>query len=85
MKKKLIILLLVTGSVCVYFLFSNIIKIVHFVSSPMDFSVKPIFIALGMVVLIFGHVFGYVQLMDWKDKKFVIEDTENWWEKWDQI
>lgn len=62
-----------------YYLFT----LMSYFRDPLAFKFMTLFLLMGMVIGLFVHMLLYVHFMDMKQRKFKIEDEEEWERKWD--
>lgn len=86
MKKKILYGLIgASASFFIYLLVLQIIKLMNIFNSPEGFDLLPALFCVVIFVVLLCHAGFIVLLMDKKQANYVVEDEENWWERWDQV
>lgn len=86
MKKKIQYGLITLSAFFFIFLFVNqVIAVTQILKNPDKFTLIPLLICAILLVVLLCHVGLYVMILDKKEMKFVVEDNEEWWKKWDMV
>lgn len=80
------ILISVSLAVTLFFFVKSLVVVVMYFKNPLDFSFAKVLVCVGLMFLIFGHLGGYVWIMEDKQRvRRKVEDDPEWWTKWDRV
>lgn len=86
MKKKIQTGAIIVSALCfIAFFVTQVIKVVGMFESPEDFSLMPLVLGVGTLIVLLGHIGLYLLIMDKQERNIIIQDEDEWWKKWNMV